>query len=736
MSDIETNEIKEEMSLPLCENLRSKLDIENKESSNESRSNSINSGLPNINSWNFSNTDMKERLLTDIVGHTLNNTDNIVDSLMSEKLLNDYKWNIEENSKYNPKDLELSDKLRRGLLNQPCVENPSYFKFYHNNMCIWSQCYRDMLSHGDYICHALEEHKNDAEGLRQLDEQKKYTKILESLYNMNKIRLKLMEEHLQMNTTALISPVSPNNFLFNSHEKKNATCSLPVSPPYTKNLDSPISSKSEDREKNCKGVKRKFRYPNMYTKVPNKVTRYDDSDFIKDREYYSVNDVRPPYTYANLIRQAIKESKSNQLTLNEIYQWFHDSFVYFRRNQATWKNAVRHNLSLHKCFVRYEYNDRGAVWTVNDEEYFRRRPHNGTSKSARTSPIHNSNDCQIPHDKSLLEELSKAALDFSKGSLNELDSNLLTKMLIEKYGVPSMHEEVKKIALEKIRKEKEEQKMIDEQSSLNIVMVNEENKEQNDVIDSLSKNLEGTHKSNDQIIDNDIITENEEDKNDDMNKEGNSEEVNDRTDELKMNNGKNNTNNLSESLNILQKDYDGITNPLNLNIPFGPCIFPQPRNQSLGNNLMRNYELYSNICPQLSQQNSFQLNNLSLNRPSTNFMHHFNSNLPLNNVKTFLTESTDQIMCSNVTPRSSIVSQTTTIRKGQQFPIQPISKTSIRTNRPITIKQIPSVAFPQKSSMLSPKPGDRFVLKVQSGLKKDDNNINPENLSKEKLPKS
>ncbi|KAG5835317.1 hypothetical protein ANANG_G00242590 [Anguilla anguilla] len=48
-------------------------------------------------------------------------------------------------------------------------------------------------------------------------------------------------------------------------------------------------------------------------------------------------------------------------------------FAYFRRNTATWKNAVRHNLSLHKCFVRVE-NVKGAVWTVDEVEYQKRRP--------------------------------------------------------------------------------------------------------------------------------------------------------------------------------------------------------------------------------------------------------------------------------------------------------------------------------------------------------------------------
>ncbi|KAM4734592.1 forkhead box protein P2-like [Anableps anableps] len=89
-------------------------------------------------------------------------------------------------------------------------------------------------------------------------------------------------------------------------------------------------------------------------------------------ELYKNADIRPPFTYAALIRQAIIEASDMQLTLNEIYNWFTRTFAYFRRNAATWKNAVRHNLSLHKCFVRVE-NVKGAVWTVDEEEYQRRR---------------------------------------------------------------------------------------------------------------------------------------------------------------------------------------------------------------------------------------------------------------------------------------------------------------------------------------------------------------------------
>ncbi|KAF3859865.1 hypothetical protein F7725_000120 [Dissostichus mawsoni] len=95
-------------------------------------------------------------------------------------------------------------------------------------------------------------------------------------------------------------------------------------------------------------------------------------DLIPSIECYKYNNIRPPYTYAYLIRWSILESTDKQCTLNEIYNWFTTMFFYFRHNTATWKNAVRHNLSLHKCFVRVE-GGKGAVWTVDETEYQRRK---------------------------------------------------------------------------------------------------------------------------------------------------------------------------------------------------------------------------------------------------------------------------------------------------------------------------------------------------------------------------
>ncbi|CAF3564574.1 unnamed protein product [Rotaria sp. Silwood1] len=82
--------------------------------------------------------------------------------------------------------------------------------------------------------------------------------------------------------------------------------------------------------------------------------------------------VKPPYSYVTLIRQAILSTRMRRMTLNEIYQWIVDSYPYFRTAPPKWKNSIRHNLSLNKCFKRLQRstNDpgKGSYWAV-DESY-------------------------------------------------------------------------------------------------------------------------------------------------------------------------------------------------------------------------------------------------------------------------------------------------------------------------------------------------------------------------------
>lgn len=65
------------------------------------------------------------------------------------------------------------------------------------------------------------------------------------------------------------------------------------------------------------------------------------------------------------------------------------------------KNAIRTNLSLHKCFVRYE-DDFGSFWMVDDNEFIKRR-HLSRGRprkyEASSSPISNQSECTAPNDK-------------------------------------------------------------------------------------------------------------------------------------------------------------------------------------------------------------------------------------------------------------------------------------------------------------------------------------------------
>ncbi|PIC46537.1 hypothetical protein B9Z55_006196 [Caenorhabditis nigoni] len=67
---------------------------------------------------------------------------------------------------------------------------------------------------------------------------------------------------------------------------------------------------------------------------------------------------KPPYSYSQLIRFAIEDSVDKKCTLAEIYSYISQSFQFYRENRnPSWKNSIRHNLSLNKQFNRIEKTD-------------------------------------------------------------------------------------------------------------------------------------------------------------------------------------------------------------------------------------------------------------------------------------------------------------------------------------------------------------------------------------------
>ena len=72
-------------------------------------------------------------------------------------------------------------------------------------------------------------------------------------------------------------------------------------------------------------------------------------------------------SYVAVIAQAILSSPHQRLTLSEIYQFIEKQHPRFTENRARWKHTVRHNLSLHDCFVRGEVamNKKGCNWRIH-----------------------------------------------------------------------------------------------------------------------------------------------------------------------------------------------------------------------------------------------------------------------------------------------------------------------------------------------------------------------------------
>lgn len=63
---------------------------------------------------------------------------------------------------------------------------------------------------------------------------------------------------------------------------------------------------------------------------------------------------KPPYSFSCLIFMAIEDSPSKRLPVKDIYSWILEHFPYFENAPTGWKNSVRHNLSLNKCFKKVD----------------------------------------------------------------------------------------------------------------------------------------------------------------------------------------------------------------------------------------------------------------------------------------------------------------------------------------------------------------------------------------------
>lgn len=145
-------------------------------------------------------------------------------------------------------------------------------------------------------------------------------------------------------------------------------------------------------------------------------TTYATSSNIQNQELFQTpstasynHNEKPPYSYAQLIVQAISAAPDKQLTLSGIYSFIVKHYPYYRKEtNKGWQNSIRHNLSLNRYFIKVARSQdepgKGSFWRIDpdsgakliDHSYKKRRqrssqgfrPSYGMPRSAPVSPSH------------------------------------------------------------------------------------------------------------------------------------------------------------------------------------------------------------------------------------------------------------------------------------------------------------------------------------------------------------
>ncbi|KAG8132127.1 hypothetical protein E2320_010007, partial [Naja naja] len=232
-------------------------------------------------------------------------------------------------------------------------ETPGSHPLYGHGECKWPGCETLCEDLGQFIKHLNTEHALDDRSTAQCRVQMQVVQQLEIQLAKESERLQAMMAHLHMRPSEPKPFSQPLNLVSSATMSKSTSDTFPDGLPHPPtSATAPITplrqgpSVISSSTLHNVGPIRRRNSEKFCTPI--------SSELAQNHEFYKNADVRPPFTYASLIRQAILETPDRQLTLNEIYNWFTRMFAYFRRNTATWKVTFnlgfKYNLGIYIIF--------------------------------------------------------------------------------------------------------------------------------------------------------------------------------------------------------------------------------------------------------------------------------------------------------------------------------------------------------------------------------------------------
>ncbi|KAI9837997.1 MAG: hypothetical protein M1819_006151 [Sarea resinae] len=179
---------------------------------------------------------------------------------------------------------------------------------------------------------------------------------------------------------------------------------LAPAPPDFKRQSTPASSRGADTDQKSK--------PSPAYNRGMMLESTEEIDYSLD----SAKDIKPPFSYATMIGQAILASDEEKLTLNNIYQWIMEKYAFYRHSQSGWQNSIRHNLSLNKSFQkiprRTDEPGKGMKWQIVPEhrdDFTRRGQRSGNrgnrGSSAPSSPAAKENSGIPPSSSQTMQPI-------------------------------------------------------------------------------------------------------------------------------------------------------------------------------------------------------------------------------------------------------------------------------------------------------------------------------------------